>query len=305
MATKNDTQVGYPGRIYSGTKAAVEALGGLTGGEVAYATDTNQFGFYNGSAWQWGASFATADHGHAGVYAPAAQGVTDGDSHDHTGGAGATIGVGGVGSSGQPAGEVLTADGVGGTSFERLMTLLDANGYGITVASGGVTSLTRNGAGYLLTLGDQTLTEGATTFNTGFYAADASNPAFTMVRTTATVAMLQGGVTGDSYRRILVDVSGKMNWGSGAATRDTALERSGTARLKVTNDLHALGTLYAGGDSGGIASTTALTNATVAASSGTGAVKMGGATNRDSVGWLKGYVGTTAVYVPYWTTVTG
>lgn len=251
--------------------------------------------------------------------------VTNGNSHDHAGGDGAQIDHGGLAGLADDDhtqyllanatralsadwdigdGRMIQADKVRARDAAGLL-LFEDGGFGITIADGGGVSLARSGAGYLLTLGDQTLTEGATTFNTGFYAADASNPAFTMVRTTATVAMLQGGVTGDSYRRILVDVSGKMNWGPGSGTRDAALERSGTARLKVTNDLHALGTLYAGGDSGGIASTTALTNATVAASSGTGAVKMGGATNRDSVGWLKGYVGTTAVYVPYWTTVTG
>jgi hypothetical protein len=63
--------------------------------------------------------------------------------------------------------------------------------------------------------------------------------------------------------------------------------------------------LIADGDSGGVASTTALTNGTVAVSTGSGTVKMGGATNRNSEGWLKLYVGTTAVYVPYWVTITG
>jgi len=44
--------------------------------------------------------FATAGHTHAGVYAPAAQGVTGGDSHDHNGGDGAQIAYSSL--SGQP-----------------------------------------------------------------------------------------------------------------------------------------------------------------------------------------------------------
>jgi len=49
----NDAQLGIPETIYKGTKAAVEALT-ATEGMIAYATDTNEFGSYNGAAWDWG-----------------------------------------------------------------------------------------------------------------------------------------------------------------------------------------------------------------------------------------------------------
>jgi hypothetical protein len=39
---------------FKGTKAAVEALTGLSEGFLAYATDTEEIGSYNGSAWTWG-----------------------------------------------------------------------------------------------------------------------------------------------------------------------------------------------------------------------------------------------------------
>jgi hypothetical protein len=52
MKTK-DTQLGKPGVLYKNTKAAVEALTGVTEGAAAYATDTNEFGTYNGSTWDW------------------------------------------------------------------------------------------------------------------------------------------------------------------------------------------------------------------------------------------------------------
>lgn len=51
----NDRQIGAPSVIYTGTKAAIEALAGLSEGATAYATDTNGPGWYDGAAWTWGA----------------------------------------------------------------------------------------------------------------------------------------------------------------------------------------------------------------------------------------------------------
>gem|GEM_PF-3763520 len=51
---KGDAQLGTPDALYKGTKAAIEALTGVPEGAVAYATDTNQLGSYDGSAWTWG-----------------------------------------------------------------------------------------------------------------------------------------------------------------------------------------------------------------------------------------------------------
>lgn len=50
---KNDRQYGKPFIQYTDTKINIEALAGLTEGSTAYATDTNQFGAYNGAAWTW------------------------------------------------------------------------------------------------------------------------------------------------------------------------------------------------------------------------------------------------------------
>jgi lipoprotein signal peptidase len=66
------------------------------------------------------------------------------------------------------------------------------------------------------------------------------------------------------------------------------------------------GGLSVGDDVGGAASTLTLTNATGAAGgAGTGTVKMNDGTNRNNNGFIKMYVGTTAVFVPYWTTIAG
>jgi hypothetical protein len=72
-----------------------------------------------------------------------------------------------------------------------------------------------------------------------------------------------------------------------------------------TRSLQVAGGLFAGGEETGLAGYVQLTNSTQGVSSGNGTVKMNGGTARDSVGWLKLYSGTTAIYVPYWTTVTG
>jgi hypothetical protein len=39
---------------FTGTKAAIEALTGIGEGALAYASDTDQFGSYNGTTWTWG-----------------------------------------------------------------------------------------------------------------------------------------------------------------------------------------------------------------------------------------------------------
>lgn len=45
--------VGYPIVAYRDTEANVEALGSPAEGMLAWATDTDKFGFYDGAAWQW------------------------------------------------------------------------------------------------------------------------------------------------------------------------------------------------------------------------------------------------------------
>lgn len=49
-----DQQLGTPQAIYKGTQAAIEALTGVPEGAVAYATDLNQLGSYDGATWTWG-----------------------------------------------------------------------------------------------------------------------------------------------------------------------------------------------------------------------------------------------------------
>jgi hypothetical protein len=88
---------------------------------------------------------------------------------------------------------------------------------------------------------------------------------------------------------------------------DLRLLTSNTLRATVNaNGIKVAASVAVGGDAGGTASYTTFTNATATASgAGGGTVKMDGATGRNNNGFVKAYVGTTAIYLPYWTTITG
>ena len=57
----NDRQYGTPFVEYRDTKANIEALSGIEEGAHAYATDTNEPGWYDGLVWNWGGG-ATVVH---------------------------------------------------------------------------------------------------------------------------------------------------------------------------------------------------------------------------------------------------
>lgn len=134
---KNDQQFGTPEALYKGTKAAIEALTGVPEGAVAYATDTNEFGSYNGSAWTWGQGvslladlldvdltdlengvilrYDTDDAKWFAVdgsliFATSDEGVPNGSSHDHSGGDGAQIAHGNLSGLGSSSGHVTNGD---------------------------------------------------------------------------------------------------------------------------------------------------------------------------------------------------
>jgi hypothetical protein len=71
--------------------------------------------------------------------------------------------------------------------------------------------------------------------------------------------------------------------------------------------LHVAGTLLVDGDEGGYANTIGLTDIsdTSANSTGAGSIKLKGTTARDSAGFIKVYIGTTAYYVPVFSAITG
>lgn len=82
--------------------------------------------------------------------------------------------------------------------------------------------------------------------------------------------------------------------------------QSGNSALYITASGHAslAGGLRVAGDPGaGVSGQVSLTNSTSGVSTGLGTVKMGGATYRDSTGWLKIWVAGNARYIPFWDAV--
>lgn len=57
----DDKQLNIPFREYTNTKAAIEALTGVVAGCIAYATDTDELGTYDGADWQWGSQIDAID----------------------------------------------------------------------------------------------------------------------------------------------------------------------------------------------------------------------------------------------------
>jgi hypothetical protein len=70
----DDRQLGMPFIEYKDTKANIEALAGCEQGSIAYATDTDELGTYDGADWNWGSGGVT-DHGEL-------DGLAD-DDHTH------------------------------------------------------------------------------------------------------------------------------------------------------------------------------------------------------------------------------
>ena len=78
----------------------------------------------------------------------------------------------------------------------------------------------------------------------------------------------------------------------------------GVGSTSPSRKLHVVGTILIDGDEGGISGTIGLTDINDATlSTGNGTVKLKGSTNRNSAGFIKMYVGTTTVWLPYWTDI--
>lgn len=77
--------------------------------------------------------------------------------------------------------------------------------------------------------------------------------------------------------------------------------------IYADGELKVNGSLVVDGDTGGQAGTVGLTDVTntAANSTGVGTIKMKGTTSRDSTGFVKIYIGTTAYYVPVFAAITG
>jgi len=77
---KGDEQIGLPAPVYTDTAANIEALSGVVEGATAYATDTDEPGWYDGAAWTWGAGGSGGgDSTYTAAYASRPAAGNDGD----------------------------------------------------------------------------------------------------------------------------------------------------------------------------------------------------------------------------------
>ena len=89
---------------------------------------------------------------------------------------------------------------------------------------------------------------------------------------------------------------------------DMQFRTNATERMRILSDglVKVENSIAVNGDYGGTAGYLTLTDVTMAASgAGGGTIKMNGATGRNNTGWKKEYSGTTEVWTPYWTVITG
>jgi hypothetical protein len=112
------------------------------------------------------------------------------------------------------------------------------------------------------------------------------------------------GVTGGSQGAGTINFATLYENGTSLAAKYAALASSNTFTGSTTQ---TSAQFRASGDTGGAASTNTLTATSdlTANSTGVGSIKFKGTTSRDSTGFIKIYVGTTAYYVPVFSAITG
>lgn len=112
----NDEQLGIPETLYKDTKANIEALTNVKEGMIAYATNTDAVGTFDGTSWVW--IPVMKNIGPNMVLAGLASGLPtfrslveqDLPTHQHD--------AGDINSDSATDGYVLTADGAGGAAWE-------------------------------------------------------------------------------------------------------------------------------------------------------------------------------------------
>lgn len=212
------------------------------------------------------------------------------------------------------------ATGLGATGFLALYTRTsDALGAQekVRISAAGRVGIGTSAPGYLLDVsGDVRFTGGLNVGATG--AADGTiktttgGNSVTINGTTSSLVTINKTGSGAQTSELLVQsnstnvarfgwsASGYVDISALLTNNDIQLNPSGTGRVRSG------GLLTVEGDGTGIASTVGISNVNnvAANSTGTGTIKFKSATSRDSSGFIKIYVGTTAYWVPFFSAVT-
>lgn len=176
------------------------------------------------------------------------------------------------------------------------------------ILAGGVFRLDSDGASLLVGDSSSWLTlnaykfhnEAGTLTDLGMYAgSDINGERLVMRNFSGGTAMFQAIARGNAGARIEITADKNL----GGQTISLVMDTTGAAPLTTLFDgpfQVSTGEVRAGGDNGGASGKTSITNATnTTQSTGTGTIKLTGATSRNNTGFIKAYIGTTAVYIPY------
>ena len=157
----------------------------------------------------------------------------------------------------------------------------------ILVSSGG-------GAGSFASL---VVTPGPTSI-TGTTGINTSGAGVTTIGTGGTGAVNIGNATGNTA------ITGTLTTSAGiTATTGNIVATAGNISTAATAKITG-GTLYASGDAGGVVGTTGLSNvANASQSSGALTILSTTASNGTNAGFLKMYLGSVTIFVPYWTNI--
>lgn len=194
------------------------------------------------------------------------------------------------------------------TSSTATWILLESSGgAGVftTLSSTGLTNLNTTG-----TAATNIGVSGSTTTVLGTVNVNATGAGVTTIGTGGTGAVNIGNATGNTAVTGTLTSSADITATTGAITATAGgvvagtTVTAGTGITATTGDIKAsAGEVIAGGDTGGVASTIALTNANSSTiSTGVGSVKMSTANAATNTAWLKIYIGTNAFWIPAWTT---
>lgn len=207
------------------------------------------------------------------------------------------------------------------TSTSTLNLKSGSGGINLTGATVVTGTLSSTGATTLATTGASNSTLGNTT-GTSSVGISVGSGGFTVTGVAGSVMTIGTGVTTGTINIGTAITTGAINIGTSSTTSDITIGNTGSTSVVnidagsggviVNSGLLVTGTiegetLYVSADEGGVASTTALSNVTVPVAGGTGhfvTLAATGAGTTSSAGFIKMYVGTVAVYVPYWTQTT-